>query len=83
MIGFGVISLLDSDSSVMRAECMQILLAIGLGILYVTPQFLILGTLDVDDHATALALMHWFQAFGQCVTFTSWKDPVCLPPTIQ
>ena len=83
MIGFGVISLLDSDSSVIRAECMQIPLAIGLGILYVTPQFFILGPLDVDDHAAALALMNWFQALGQCVIFTSRKDRVCLPSTIQ
>jgi len=67
----------------MRAECTQILLAMGLGILYITPQFFILGPLDVEDHAAALALMNWFQAFGQCVTFTSWKDPACSPPTIQ
>lgn len=65
MIGFGIISLLDAQSSTVRGECLQIVLAIGLGFLYVAPQFCVLAPLEVSDNASALALMSWFRTFGQ------------------
>lgn len=65
MIGFGLMSLLTANSSTARGEGLQIILAVGLGFLYVTPQYAVLSPLAVSDNASALALMSWFRTFGQ------------------
>ena len=65
MIGFGIMSLLDSHSSTARAEGFQVLLAVGLGIIYITPQYSVQSPLAVTDNASAIALMAWFRTFGQ------------------
>lgn len=65
IIGFGLLSLLRSTSTLAQEECLQLLLAVGLGFLYVSPQFTVLAPMSVKDNATALALMSWSRQFGQ------------------
>lgn len=63
--GFGLLSLLLSTSTLAQEECLQFLTAIGLGVLYVAPQFPVLAPLEVRDNASALALLAWCRQFGQ------------------
>ncbi|KAF8313800.1 MFS general substrate transporter [Clavulina sp. PMI_390] len=70
MAGFGLLSLLDENSSTARIEGMQVILAVGLGILYVLPQFSVMAPLHVTDNASALALMSWCKMFGQTFGIT-------------
>lgn len=63
--GFGLLSLLSSTSTLAQEECLQLVTAIGLGFLYIAPQFSVLAPLDVRDNASALALLSWCRQFGQ------------------
>lgn len=65
MIGFGTLSLLTANSSVAMGEGQQIVGAVGLSILYTTPNFAILAPLKVEDNAQALALMSYVRTFGR------------------
>ena len=65
MIGYGTLSLLTATSSIAMGEGLQIVGAMGFGILYVAPNFSILAPLRVEDNAHALALMSYLRTFGQ------------------
>ena len=69
-LGFGLLSLLRSTSSVAMGEGMQVIASIGLGILYVGPQMALLAPLKVEDNAQALALMSYLRTFGQTFGIT-------------
>lgn len=63
--GFGVLSLLDENSSrAMYIGC-QVPLAIGLGIIWVSTQFAILAPLPFSNSAPALAFFTFFRCFAQ------------------
>ncbi|KAF8313799.1 iron permease [Clavulina sp. PMI_390] len=70
MLGFGLMALLNENSSTAQGEGMQVILAVGLGILYVVPQFAVMAPLPVTDNASALALMSWCRMFGQTFGIT-------------
>ncbi|KAF8321090.1 MFS general substrate transporter [Clavulina sp. PMI_390] len=65
MLGYGTMSILTANSTIAMGEGLQIIGAIGLGILYVGPNFAILAPLAVEDNAHALALMSYIRTFGQ------------------
>lgn len=65
MIGAGTLSLLDENSSLGKIIGLQIVGAIGLGILYTALNFPILGPLEVKDNGSALALLAYSRSFGQ------------------
>ena len=65
MIGYGTLSLLTATSSIAMGEGLQIIGAMGFGVLYVAPNFSILAPLRVEDNAHALALMSYLRTFGQ------------------
>lgn len=67
MIGYGTLSLLTANSSIAMGSGLQIIGAMGLGVLYVGPNFALLAPLAVEDNAHALALMSYLRTFGQCV----------------
>ncbi|OJT15449.1 hypothetical protein TRAPUB_7994 [Trametes pubescens] len=63
--GFGILSLLDENSSrAMYIGC-QVPLAIGLGIIWVSTQFAILAPLKFSNSAHALAFFTFFRCFAQ------------------
>ncbi|KAL1949730.1 hypothetical protein VTO73DRAFT_8611 [Trametes versicolor] len=63
--GFGILSLLDENSSrAMYIGC-QVPLAIGLGIIWVSTQFAILAPLPFSNSAHALAFFTFFRCFAQ------------------
>ncbi|KAF8314215.1 MFS general substrate transporter [Clavulina sp. PMI_390] len=65
MVGYGTMSILTAKSTIAMAEGLQIVGAIGFGMLYVGPNFAILAPLAVEDNAHALALMAYIRTFGQ------------------
>jgi hypothetical protein len=65
MIGYGALSLLTATSSIAMGEGLQIIGAMGSGILYVAAKFSTLAPLGVEDNAHALALMAYLRTFGQ------------------
>lgn len=65
MVGFGLMAILNSGSSLAAEESFQVVLAVGLGILYVSLQYSVLAPLSVKDNASALALEAWFRELGQ------------------
>ncbi|KAF8314723.1 MFS general substrate transporter [Clavulina sp. PMI_390] len=65
MVGYGTLSLLTAESTTAMASGLQIVGAVGLGILYVAPNFAVLAPLAVEDNAHALALMSYIRSFGQ------------------
>lgn len=67
MIGYGTLSILTSTSTIAMAEGLQVVGSIGLGLLYVAPNFAVLAPLAVEDNAHALALMSYLRTFGQYV----------------
>lgn len=67
VIGYATMSFLKANSSTAMGQGLQVVGAIGLGVLYSGPMFGILAPLKVEDNATALALMSYLRTFGQCV----------------
>lgn len=64
-LGYGVMSLLKESSSVVMTQGLQVIGAIGIGALYVGPQFAVLAPLEVEDNAHAWALLSYLRTFGQ------------------
>lgn len=77
--GFGVLSILDENSS--RAEYLgcQIPLGVGLGIVWVSTQFPILAPLPFSNSAHALAFFTFFRCFAQ-VRYSSTPRPSPMKP---
>lgn len=65
IIGYAIMSLLKANSSTAMSQGLQMVGAIGLGILYSGPMFAILAPLKVEDNANALALLSYLRTFGQ------------------
>lgn len=68
MIGVGVFSTLREDASIVVIEILQIIGAVGLGILYTSLNFPILAPLEPRDSAAALALQAYVRISGQYVS---------------
>ncbi|KAI8969880.1 iron permease [Trametes punicea] len=65
MIGFGILSILDADSSRAAYIGSQIPLAVGLGIVWISTQFPILAPLPFSNSAHALAFFIFVRCFAQ------------------
>ncbi|KAF8313830.1 iron permease [Clavulina sp. PMI_390] len=89
MIGFGLMAILTENSTTAQVEGLQVILAIGLGIIYVVPQFAFLSPISVADNASALALLSWCrlvgQTFGITIGVTILQNSLThsLPPELQ
>lgn len=66
-------STLRSTSSLAASEGLQVVGAIGMGMLFVAPQFAILAPQQVKDNAHAVALKSYLRTFGQCVSRIRYK----------
>ncbi|KAF9064952.1 major facilitator superfamily domain-containing protein [Rhodocollybia butyracea] len=64
-IGFGVLSLLNENSSTAAYIGFQILLGSGLGIIWISTQFPILAPLPYSNNAHALAFFIFVRSFAQ------------------
>jgi hypothetical protein len=71
MIGFGVLSLLRADSNDSQWIGYQILVGVGVGILYAAPVFPILAPTPVNKAASALAFFSFVRNFSQVRYFPS------------
>lgn len=65
LIGFGVLSTLTVASPKSQRIGFQIIIGIGLGILYAAPQFAVLAPLPISESAHALALFSFVRNFAQ------------------
>ncbi|KAF7308132.1 MFS domain-containing protein [Mycena chlorophos] len=87
IIGFGIFTLLDADSSKGRWVGFQVLTSVGLGMLFSCPVFPILAPLPPQRAASALALWtfarSFFQAWGITIASTVLQNKLktTLPPS--
>ncbi|KAJ6493194.1 iron permease [Mycena sanguinolenta] len=65
MVGFGLVSRLDKDSTTLAYISFQIVLAIGLAILWISTQFAVLAPLPFSNNAHALAFFTFVRCFSQ------------------
>ena len=65
VVGEGVFSTITADSSIVKAIGLQVLPAVGFGMLYAASNFAVLAPLPVEDNARALALFTFMRQFGQ------------------
>ncbi|KDR66919.1 hypothetical protein GALMADRAFT_106085 [Galerina marginata CBS 339.88] len=65
VVGLGLMSLLDENSSAAKYIGLQILLATGLGTIFIGPQFPILAPLPFSNNAHALAFFTFLRCFSQ------------------
>lgn len=65
IIGFGLLSSLDENSSRAMYIGLQIPLGVGLGIVWISTQFPILAPLPVSNSAHALAFFTFMRCFAQ------------------
>lgn len=65
LVGFGILTILTTDSPKSQQIGFQIVIGIGLGILYAAPQFPILAPLPITETAHALALFSFVRNFAQ------------------
>ncbi|KAH9902441.1 iron permease [Cubamyces lactineus] len=65
LVGFGILTLLDENSSRAAYIGMQIPLGIGLGIIWISTQFPILAPLPFSNSAHALAFFTFLRSFAQ------------------
>ncbi|KAI0363652.1 hypothetical protein BV20DRAFT_983671 [Pilatotrama ljubarskyi] len=64
IIGFGLFSLLDENTSCAMYIGLQVPLAVGLGIMWVATEFPILASLPFSNSAQALAFFTFFRCFA-------------------
>ncbi|KAF7335625.1 putative iron permease [Mycena venus] len=65
MVGFGLFTLLDKDSSKSTYIGFQVVLGVGLGIIWISTQFPILAPLPFSNNAHALAFFTFVRCFSQ------------------
>lgn len=65
IIGFGLLTTLDQDSSVGKCIGFQVITGSGLGIIWVGTQFAILAPLPYSNNAHALAFFTFVRTFSQ------------------
>ncbi|KAI0327034.1 iron permease [Cubamyces sp. BRFM 1775] len=65
LAGFGILTILDKDSSRAAYIGAQIPLGVGLGIIWISTQFPILAPLPVSNSAHALAFFTFLRSFAQ------------------
>ncbi|TCD71948.1 hypothetical protein EIP91_000080 [Steccherinum ochraceum] len=65
VLGFGVLSLLELDSSMGRWVGYQVIVAAGLGLIYSSTVFPVLASLSPEDAASALAFLAFLRSFAQ------------------
>ncbi|KAI0088174.1 MFS general substrate transporter [Irpex rosettiformis] len=65
MVGFGVLSLMRLDSSKSQWLGYQVLIGVGVGLLFPSPLFSVLAPLPVERNAAALAFFAFTRAFAQ------------------
>lgn len=65
IVGFGVLSILDENSSRATYIGCQIPLGVGLGIIWISTQFPILAPLPFSNSAYALAFFTFLRCFAQ------------------
>lgn len=75
VIGTGLLSLLDADSSTAMLFGFQVLVGAGLGIVWISTQFPILAPLPYSNNAHALA----FFTFTRCFAQVLYPIPLELP----
>ncbi len=78
--GFGVLTILDVNSDKMRYICCQIVIGMGLGIVWISTQFPILAPLPFSNNAHALSFFTFVRSLSQvilsilCYTLCSHQD---------
>ena len=65
MIGFGLLSLLKPDSAAAEFIGFQVILSVGLGILWISTQFPVMAPLPTSNNAHALAFFTFVRVFAQ------------------
>ncbi|KAF8319948.1 iron permease [Clavulina sp. PMI_390] len=70
LIGYGCLSTLRTTTDIATSQGIQIVAAIGLGMLQVGPMVAILAPLEVEDNAHALSMMVYIRTFGQTFGIT-------------
>lgn len=65
MIGFGILTTLNADSSRAQYIGSEVLLAVGLGIVWISTQFPILAPLPFSNNARALGFFTFTRVFAQ------------------
>jgi hypothetical protein len=65
LLGFLLFATLDENSSMSQYIGFQVLLGVGLGIIWISTQFPILAPLPQSNNAQALAFFTWMRSFAQ------------------
>ncbi len=77
IVGFGVLSLLDENSTRAQYIGYQVPLGMGLGIIWLSTQFAILAPLPVSNNAHAIAFYTFTRSFAQvssCETLCTYLE---------
>ena len=71
IVGFGILTLLDADSGRAKYIGCQVVLGIGLGIIWIATQFPILAPLPFSNNAHALAFFTFVRSMSQVLLLRS------------
>ena len=71
VVGFGILTLLDADSGRAKYIGCQVVLGIGLGIIWIATQFPILAPLPFSNNAHALAFFTFVRSMSQVLLLRS------------
>jgi hypothetical protein len=69
VIGFGILTLLDANSSKAMYIGCQVILGVGLGIIWIATQFPILAPLSFSNNSHALAFFTFVRSMSQVCFF--------------
>ena len=67
MVGFGLLTTLDVESTRARSVGYQIVVGFGIGCVYSTAYFPVLARLPVEMNAQALSLYMFLRSFSQVI----------------
>ncbi|KAF8327395.1 major facilitator superfamily domain-containing protein [Cantharellus anzutake] len=70
IVGEGVYTTVDARSSIVKAIALQVVPAVGFGMLYAATTFATLAPLRVEDNARALGFFTFARQFGQTIGVT-------------